>query len=142
MNALLLGLAVAVGAPALKDKPKEEQAILGDWKLVEWLQGKQVRAIADGQGAEFLPGGKRLVRDGPGEPDTRSYKVYAKTSPAQIDLTRSDLGPTPAVYPCIFKVEADKLVIAIGPPGGERPKSFDPAECYMFMTYTRLKKKD
>jgi uncharacterized protein (TIGR03067 family) len=142
MNPLLLGLAAAIGAPALKDSPKDELAIIGDWKLVEWLQGGQKIGIADGAGVEFLPGGKRLWRDGPGDPDTRSYKLYPKTSPAEIDLIRTDVGPTPVVYPCIFKVEGETLVIAVGNEREERPKSFDPAAASMLMTFHRLKKKN
>lgn len=142
MNALLIGLAAAVGAPALKDPPKPEAPILGDWALVEWLQGGAKTAFAEGTGVEFLPGGKRLWRDGSTNPDEREYKLYPKTNPAEIDLIRADAGPAPLVYPCIFKVDGDKLVIAVGSPGGERPKSFDAAAATMRMTFTRVKKKD
>jgi hypothetical protein len=74
MNALLVGLALAVGAPALKDPPKGESPVLGDWALVEWVQNGTKMAFGEGSGVEFLPGGKRLWRDGPGGSDERQYK--------------------------------------------------------------------
>jgi len=140
LNALLLGTALCVAAPNLKEPPKDEVPILGDWTLVEWLQLGTRMAAADGAGVEFLPGGKRLWRDGPGETDQRQYKLYPKTIPAQIDLIRTDSGPQPLVHPCIFKIDGARLVIAVGPPGGERPKEFDAAKATMLMTFTRAKK--
>jgi uncharacterized protein (TIGR03067 family) len=139
MNALLVGLALALGAPALKDPPKGESPILGDWALVEWLQHGTKMTFGEGSGVEFLSGGKRLWRDGPGASDDRQYKLYPKTSPAEMDLIRTDSGPMPLVYPCIFKVEGDRLIIAVGSPGGDRPRAFDTAAT-MLMTFSRVKK--
>jgi uncharacterized protein (TIGR03067 family) len=140
MNALLAGLALAVGAPNLKDAPKTDPPILGEWRLVEWIQSGQQMAFRDGSGCEFLPGGKRVWRDGPDGTDERQYKLHPKTTPAAIDLIRTDVGPQPQVYLCVYKVEADKLVIAIGELGGERPKTFDAAAVTMLMTFKRVKK--
>jgi uncharacterized protein (TIGR03067 family) len=142
MTALLLGMAVSVGAPALKNAPKDEAPILGDWLLVEWLQNGTKVAFGDGSGVEFLPAGRRVWRDAPGLADERGYKLYPKTTPAQVDLSRNDGGTMPFVYPSIFKVEGEKLILAIGSPGGTRPNSFDAAGATMLMTFTRVKKKD
>jgi uncharacterized protein (TIGR03067 family) len=139
MNALLVGLGLVAGAPALKDPPKGELPILGDWALVEWLQHGTKMTFGEGSGVEFLPGGRRLWRDGPGGADERQYKLYPKTSPAEIDLIRTDSGPMPLVHPCIFKVEGDRLLIAVGSPGGDRPTAFD-AAATMLMTFSRVKK--
>jgi uncharacterized protein (TIGR03067 family) len=142
MNTLLAGLALAVGAPNLKDPPKADPPILGDWQMVEWVQRGTKLAVADGSGVEFLPGGTRLWRDGPGQADERQYKLYPGTKPAAIDLVRTDVGPRPQVYPCVFKIDGEKLVIAVGDVGGERPKTFDAATATMLMTFTRVKKTD
>lgn len=141
MNTLLVGLTLTVGAPALRERPGET-AIVGDWVLVEWLQGGQPTEFPDGSGVEFLPGGKRVWRDGPGQTDERTYKLYPKTQPAAIDLIRTENGPVPVVHPCIFKIEADRLVIAVGPPGGGRPTGFDAADLKMLMTFKRARKRD
>jgi uncharacterized protein (TIGR03067 family) len=140
VNALLVGIALALGAPNLKDPPKTDPPLLGDWKMIEWLQKGARMAFGDGAGVEFLPEGKRLWRDGPGEPDVRQYKLYPKTSPAAIDLIRTDAGPQPTVHPCIFKIDGDTLIIAVGSPGGDRPTEFDAATATMLMTFTRVKK--
>ena len=142
MNSLLVGLALTVGAPALKDAKKSEPPILGDWNLVEWIQSGNRLAIADGSGVEFRPDGRRIWRDGPGQTDERQYKLYPDTKPAAIDLIRTDVGPQPQVYPCVFKIEGDNLIIAVGQVAGERPKTFDAAAVTMLMTFTRVKKKD
>jgi uncharacterized protein (TIGR03067 family) len=142
VNALLVGVALAVGAPNLKDPPKADPPLLGDWQLVEWVQRGRAMAFGQGSGVEFLPEGKRAWRDGPGQTDERQYKLYPGTKPAAIDLIRTDVGPQPQVYPCVFKVDGDTLVIAIGDIGGERPKTFDAAAVNMLMTFKRVKKKD
>ena len=142
MNALLAGLALAVGAPNLKDPPKTDPPLLGDWQLVAWVQLGTKLAIAEGSGVEFLPGGKRLWRDAPGQTDEREYKLYPGTRPAAIDLIRTDVAPQPQVYPCVYKVDGDTLVIAVGDIGGERPKTFEAATATMLMKFMRVKKKD
>jgi uncharacterized protein (TIGR03067 family) len=141
VNPVLLGLAVAVGAPALKEAPKPESPLLGEWALVEWLQNGQPVGVPAGSGGRFLAGGKRVWRDGSGEPEDRAYKLIPKTSPAQLDLIRNQDGPSPIVHPCIFKVDGDTLTIAVGEPGGDRPTTFDKS-AYMLMTLTRVKAKD
>lgn len=142
MNALLLGTALALGAPNLKDPPKTDPPLLGEWALVEWIQRGQKMNFRDGSGCEFLPGGKRVWRDGPEGTDERQYKLYPDTRPAAIDLIRTDVGPPPQVYPAVFKVETDTLVIAIGDIGGDRPRTFEAATATMLMTFTRVKKKE
>ena len=144
MQALLVGVALSVGAPALKDPPKAEPPILGNWELVEWLQNGTKTAFAEGSGVEFLPSGKRLWRDGPGEVDERSYQLGPKASPAAIDLIRTAGGQPPIVHPCIFKIEGDTLTIGVGVADGDRPKTFEEARDrgYMHMAFKRVKKKD
>jgi uncharacterized protein (TIGR03067 family) len=142
VNALLFGTALVIGAPALKDPPKTEPPFVGDWTLVEWLQQGTRMAFADGTGVEFRPDGKRLWRDGPGSVDERGYRLLPKTSPAQIDLLRNDGGPQPTVFPSIYKIDGDRLILAIGSPGGDRPTEFDPAKVTYLMTFTRIKSKD
>jgi uncharacterized protein (TIGR03067 family) len=142
VNTLLVGLALAIGAPALKDRTTEP-SIVGNWKLTEWISaGGAITSIAEGSGVEFLSDGKRIWRDRSGDADERSYKLYPKTSPAAIDLIRSDGAANPSIAPAIFKIEGDKLILVIGEPGGERPKSIDQDQFYMLMRFERIVKKD
>jgi uncharacterized protein (TIGR03067 family) len=145
VNALLLGLAASLAAPALKDPPKDEPPVVGNWKLVEWIQSGTKVGFTDGAGVEFLPGGKRLWRDGPdAEIEERSYLLGAKSSPPAIDLIKPGDGPAPIAHPCIFKIDGDTLVIAVGPQDGERPKTFEEGRerGRALMTFKRIKKKE
>jgi uncharacterized protein (TIGR03067 family) len=141
---LCLGLALVVTAPRLKDPRPEVPPIEGDWELVEWIQFGAQSAFPAGSGVEFRPDGKRLWRDGPGRrPDERGYKLYPKTTPAAIDLIRPADGSPPDVFPSIYKVDGDTLVLCIGNPGAERPTRFEagPGSSTMLMTFKRVGKK-
>ena len=143
MTALLLGLAASVAAPALKDPPKDEAPLIGQWRLVEWIQSQAKMPFTDGAGVEFLPDGKRLWRDGPDSPvEERSYVLGPKSSPPAVDLIKPGDGE-PILHRSIYKVDGDTLVIAVGPEGGERPKSFEEGreQGRMLMTFRRIKKK-
>jgi uncharacterized protein (TIGR03067 family) len=142
-HTMLVGLALAVAAPGLKNPPPGDPPIEGDWRLVEWLQGGTQVPFQDGTGVEFQPDGVRLWRDGPTPPEARGYKLHPKTKPAAIDLIRpSDGGPT-STFPSIYKVDGDTLVICIGEIGGERPTRFESPKGtgQMLMTFKRIAKK-
>lgn len=143
MTALFVGLALVPAAPALKAPRDEPPPIVGEWRLVEWLQGGQPTAFTDGAGGEFRPDGKRMWWEQPGEVQERGYKLIPKTSPPAVDLIRPSGGGEPDVFPCIYKVDGDTLVLAIGEPGGDRPKTIeegkDPGK--MLMTFKRVPKK-
>src|SRR5262245_2845959 len=143
MNAIFLGLSLVAAAPGLKGPAKgDPPPIEGTWKLVEWLQGGNPVGFWDGMTVEFTSDGKRLCRESEDQVDERSYKLFPKTTPAAIDLIRPSGGPDPTVYPCICKVDGDTLVISVGQPGGERPKTFEPKadDVRMVMPYKRVKK--
>ena len=143
MNALFLGLSLMAAAPGLKGPAKgDPPAIEGTWKLVEWLQGGNPVDYWDGLTVEFTNDGKRLCRESPDSVDERSYKLIPEGKHAAIDLIRPSGGPMPTIHPCIYKIEDDTLVISVGVPEGERPKSFEPKAdgVRMVMTYKRVKK--
>jgi uncharacterized protein (TIGR03067 family) len=143
MNAIFAGLALTLAAPALKGPVKgDPPPIIGEWMLTEWLQMGQSIGFTPGASVEFQKDDKRIWRDGPGaEADHRGYKLIPKTTPHAIDLIRPSGGGPPDVFPGIFKVEGDTLVIAVANSGGERPKNFEDKEVvYQMMTYKRIKK--
>jgi uncharacterized protein (TIGR03067 family) len=141
MNALLLGLTLVAGAPALKGPAKgDPPPIEGLWLLTDYVQSGARIGFQEGASAEFLPEGKRLWRDGAGAPaDGRGYKLIPKSSPPALDLIRpSGLQQPPDVFPCIYKIEDGRLIITIGQAGGERPTRHE--EGWMVMKYKRAKK--
>jgi RNA polymerase sigma-70 factor (ECF subfamily) len=142
MNALLLGLAVIVSAPALKSKG-DPAPILGLWALTEWYIDGQPVNFNPGSATEFLPEGKRLLTQGRGQAaDERGYKLHPKTSPAAIDYIRPSDGAQPDIFLGIYKVDGDTLTIALANMGNERSKSFEPDKegTWTLMKFKRVKK--
>lgn len=146
MNAVLLALAVAVGAPGVKDKPKAEPNIVGEWTIEKNVAGGRERPPGklDGMTYVFTTDGKYLARrNGVDVKDAiRDYKVDPKTDPSSIDLSTGVSG-TPMV-PGICKVEGDALTIAYNARDFNRPKTFESIKgSHVTLTvYKRVKKKE
>ena len=143
MNAIFVGLTLVASAPALKGPVKgEAPPIEGTWQLVEWVQGGTPVGFWAGMTVEFRPDGKRICKEGPDSFDERAYKVIPKTDPPAIDLIRPADAPQPTIYPCVYKIDGETLIISVGDPGGERPTAFEngKAGVRMVMTYKRVKK--
>ena len=140
MNAALLGLALVVAAPGLKTPKDETPPIIGLWMLTEYTESGQPVGFDVGTSTEFLPEGKRIWRDGVGAAaDERGYKLIAKTTPPALDLIRPNGNPqAPDVFPCLYKVDGDTLVVTIGEQSGDRPTKH--GEGWRVMKYKRAKK--
>ena len=117
MNALLLGLAVAFGAPGSKDAPKKDPGIVGEW-IVESLftKGKAAQTPADGTSFEFTAGGEWVLRrDQLGrKPFTRFFTQNIKVKPATLDIYLEPPADNLELVPNllgIFKIEGDTLTI-------------------------------
>jgi uncharacterized protein (TIGR03067 family) len=148
-TALLLGLAVGVSAPALKDPPKKDAAIVGEWVPESVAIGRkkaQHTVTPAGLTYLFTGDGKWVTQR---EDDLakfappRDYKLDPKTNPPSIDVTGGPAAAKPLVG--IYMVEGDTLTICFAGPGDEeRPKSFEPPEGsrFMKMVLKRAKKKE
>ena len=142
---LLVGLALSVGAPGVKDPPKKEATIVGEWVGEKAVAGGMDLPVPDGGITfTFAADGTLMVRDGGrGKPEAGSYKVDAKKNPAEIDLV-----PPPdkkeVVLQGIYKLDGDTLTLCFrrGAPGAGRPKEFEsPAGSdVIVMTLKRAKK--
>lgn len=146
---LLLGLAVAVGAPPLKDRPKNEAGIVGEWVLERSTLGGKAAKIAEGLRYEFTADGQWIIRrDGAVvKALPRQFKVDAKANPAAIDVTyqKPDGGPLPQPAMLgIYKIEEDTLTICYAPGSTERPTTFEPAggDRVAVLVLKRAKKKE
>jgi uncharacterized protein (TIGR03067 family) len=125
---VLVGLAVSVGAPAVKDPPKKEATIVGEWAGEKAVAAGMNLPIPEG-GITFTfdADGTLTVREGnKGKPDTGSYKVDPKKDPAEIDLT-PPADKKEAVLQGIYKLDGNTLTLCFrrGAPGAGRPKNFD-----------------
>jgi uncharacterized protein (TIGR03067 family) len=136
-----------VSAPAIKDPPKKDPGIVGEWVLERSsFGGKEAVKIAGDNRYEFTADGRWLIRLNGAEVKAlpRQFNVDAKANPATIDVTYlkpegGAAGP-PAILG-IYKIEGDILTICYAP-GGERPTSFEPAEAgrVAVMVLRRVKK--
>ena len=131
MNSLVLGVAILVGAPGLKDPPKKDPAIVGEW-IVESM-------VVGGNGPVIAPNGKmwyQITSDGkwvPRRPDgantggERHYSVDPKADPPAIDIDIPPKADGAQLRPSlgIWKVVGDTLTICFANSGDERPKAFE-----------------
>lgn len=127
-SSIFLGLTVAVAAPAAKDPPKKEATIVGQWVGEKAVAGGKELPVPDG-GIVFTfaaDGVLSVTEQGPGKPDTGSYKVDPKKNPPEIDLIPPSTKKEP-VMQGIYKLDGDTLTLCFrhGPPGTERPNEFE-----------------
>src|SRR5688572_13877191 len=111
-SALIIGLAITVGAPGAKDPPKKEPTIVGEWIGEKATRGGQEKPVpAGGISFTFTADGKLTVKEGAREPkEGATYKLDAKKNPAEIDIIPPAGKDEPTILG-IFKIEDDKLTI-------------------------------
>jgi uncharacterized protein (TIGR03067 family) len=149
MNTILLGLALVVAAPNLKDGPKKTPEIVGQWVLQKMSVGGEDRGTTGTKLVyEFTAEGLWITwRDGVANKKPPGVKYDAKAEPATIDVIETKpAGRTGTAMNKlgIYKVEGDTLTICVGRPSGERPTKFESGDGlpFMLITLTRAKKKD
>ena len=142
-SALLLGLALTLGAPAKKEEPKKAPPILGEWVAETMTAGGEVVPIGKEKSLHFTfeKDGKLNVKDGE-KLEKATYKIDAAKDPQQIDLTPPSDSKEPEMQG-IFNIEGDKLVMCLSL-GKElaRPTKFESSResPYILVTFKRVKK--
>jgi uncharacterized protein (TIGR03067 family) len=145
---LVAGLALALGAPALKDPPaREAPSLVGEWEVESMTVAGRPRAI----GAEpiryaFTADGKWYSYRGDRRDaaPARAYFTNPKAKPAAVDLNSNPGEQEASVMPGIYKVEGDTLTLCIRGRSTGRPTAFEssadvPTTLYVFR---RLRAKD
>lgn len=131
MTATLLGLALAVGAPNLKDKEKAP-TIVGEWEVESITTNGTRSAVGKGLQYTFTADGKWLIfRNGRETSPTinRGFTADAKPNPPTVDLTTSRAGGPEVRLIGIYKVDADTLTIcSTRAKGADRPTRFEAPE--------------
>src|SRR5262245_51832056 len=142
---LLIGLALAVGAPG-KDAPdKDAPSIVGEWAGEKAIAaGKEQPVPKGGITFTFTADGKLTVTEGERKKDdTGSYKVDAKKDPAEVDIIPPADKKEPTVQG-IYKVDGDTLTLCFsrGKAGAARPTKFEAPEGSdaIVITLKRVKK--
>jgi len=137
---LLVGLALAVGAPGLKDTKADPAKIEGDWVAESYVLGGKDEGREKGKLFRFADG---KISNPEGKGEEIEYKLDPKADPPQIDLT--PIGKKGPSIPGIYKVEGDTLVLCF-PKGRrtDRPTKFESPEGsrIVLFTFKRATKKD
>lgn len=133
---LLLGLAIAVAAPAPKEGAKTDPGTFeGEWKIESYIQGSKPNE--NRIGTVFQIGDGKVVTVG--KKEQVDYKLNPKADPPEIDL-----GTEKETIRGIYKLDGDTLILCFPKgKGSERPAKFEsPADSnIVVMTLKREKKK-
>lgn len=129
MNPALF-VALTLAAPALKDPPKKELNIVGEWVVESQTTGGRVlKTTAEVTYMFGADGGWTITRKagkavGVG---SRTYTVDPKADPPAIDMKLSAAAARPT-YQGIVKVDGDRLTLCYTRSGEDRPTRFESPE--------------
>jgi uncharacterized protein (TIGR03067 family) len=127
MNATLLFAALAVGAPALKDRDTASQ-LYGTWVMEETADEARLREVEKRDGPYrycFNRDGTWQVFQGAKEiAERRNFLFNAKADPPTIDFNTPPTPKNSSLVLGIYKIEGDSLTICCSYPDRPRPAEF------------------
>ena len=120
---LLVGLALTIGAPALKPAPKapEPPSLVGEWAVESWVADGQPEPCA-GRTLTFVKDGAFVAQDNGEHMGAGTYTCDPKADPATVDMDEDGV-----TTPCkgIWKLERDTLTLCVsGDAKAGRPTAF------------------
>jgi uncharacterized protein (TIGR03067 family) len=118
--------AVALAAPAIKDKTPQEAPLVGEWERVGHTEaGNPVAPDHAPHHQTFSVDGVWDYWYGPRTDHTgrKSFTTDPKQKPATLDIHMNPDGP--ATWRGIYKIEGDTLTLCLVTGDRDRPKSFD-----------------
>jgi uncharacterized protein (TIGR03067 family) len=120
---VLLGLAVGVGAPALKEKTPP---LVGEWVVESAIYNGARMAFKDHRCDFAADGSFRMYRAGEKSSSNTTYSVDMSTDPASFTFRYKTDKPGDLESLGIYKVEGDTLNICYARPGSvQRPVAFE-----------------
>ena len=141
-SSLMLGLAVAIAAPGIKEPPKKDApSLAGEWIPTKVILGGKPDNQLSGSSIIFKADGTLITKEAKrAKAEQGSYSIGAKKSPAQIDIIPSIKGKVQNVVG-IYRFEKDTLIICIAL-RGDRPTKFESPAGSMInlLTLKRAKK--
>jgi uncharacterized protein (TIGR03067 family) len=144
-SSLVLGVALAVAAPGVKDPPKKEvPTLVGEWVGETGVAGGKPKPPPAGTTMTFTADGKMVLAER-GHPERNKEGTYTadpKKTPGELDLV--PVGPGPGKeekLAGIYKIEGDTLTICFAM-DGKRPTEFASPDgsAVMLITLKRAKK--
>jgi uncharacterized protein (TIGR03067 family) len=149
MHVSLLAITLVVAAPALKDKPKADNDIVGEWVMESMTSGGRVRPNANpnptpqryiftADGKWSVIRGELTLGDG-----IRGFFTDPKKNPPTIDLIMDVTEQEPTIRAGIYKIDGNILTLCLAR-DTERPTAFEAKARPRTTLYTfkRAKPKD
>ena len=132
-------LALAVGAPNLKETPKKEYSLVGRWACTACTFNGKADPLSQGLEYEFTADGTWVAYQDGKETGGKRLTYKADVKAGAVDLyERADGVP----WPSLFEVDGDTLNLATRLRAGDRPANFEPGMWLQTFTFRRVKAKD
>jgi uncharacterized protein (TIGR03067 family) len=120
----VLGLALVVGAPALKPSAKAPAppSLVGEWAFAAVIEGGEPEPSPPGQSLTFLADGTFVAQEDGQCQETGTYTTDPKADLPALDLVEHAAGGT---LRGVWKVQGDTLTLCVTrDPKGGRPSAF------------------
>jgi uncharacterized protein (TIGR03067 family) len=132
MQASLFLAALALGAPALKDPPRKELKLEGEWIVESQTTGGRLLKSKIERRYIFSADGKWTMTTAKAKANVtpkliRAYSLDKSRDPATIDMRNSPTLERPT-YVGIVKIEGDRLILCYNRGAEERPTKFESPE--------------
>ena len=139
---LLVGLALVVGAPALKPTPKvpDPPSLVGEWVVESWIADGEPEPCA-GRTVTFSKGGAFVAHENGEHLGAGTFTCDPKSDPAEVDMAE---GGSPDPGKGIWKLEGDTLTLCMpADPKEPRPTAFaaPPGSERILVTFKRVSRK-
>jgi uncharacterized protein (TIGR03067 family) len=125
MHATVMFTVLALGAPALKDPPKSDIKIVGEWIVESQVTyGRPIKTTVERRYTFSDDGKWTLNTKAKAGAVERTYKIDATKKPVAIDMKYT----TAITYAGIIKVEGDTMTLCYTRKADERPTKFESPE--------------
>ena len=139
---LIVGLALVVGAPALKPAPTTpaRSSLVGEWEFVAEVEGGEPEPSPPGQRLAFAADGTFVALEDGGCEGAGTYETDPKADLPALDLNQHGAAGT---LRGIWKVEGDTLTLCVVQDAkGPRPSAFvaPPGSDWVLVVLKRVKR--
>lgn len=137
----LLGLALGLGAPALKERPAPEASIRGEWQVTKRFD--RGRPSEDRNHWTFGADGNAEIRNPSGQiASTLTYTVSVDGKLKTLDFHESQANGRAELRQAIYRIVGDTMTISWTLGGTPRPTSVDPATGHDTVILERVRPKN
>jgi uncharacterized protein (TIGR03067 family) len=145
LSTVLLCIALASGAPGLKDAPRKDGSIIGEWLAEQITLNGKPSEKAKGDRLMWVFGGDGTLTVSNDGKTLMSFEFTAdgKSTPATLDMKGVTGLTAGSNNQCIYKIEGDKLTLNARWSTFDRPTKFEStvdSKCNLYV-FKRVKEK-